>query len=433
MPEIKHVLAREVLDSRGNPTVEVEVCLEGGVTAGAIVPSGASTGTFEAHELRDGENRYDGKGVCKAVRNVCEEISQHVVGMESTSQYDLDARLIELDGSDNKSRLGANALLAVSLAVARASAVSLDLPLFRYLGGVNARVLPLPMMNILNGGEHADNNVDIQEFMVLPWGAATFREALRMGAEIYHALHRLLKAAGMRTGVGDEGGFAPDLHANSEALDIIMRAIEEAGYEPGGDVALALDVAANEIYRDGRYTLALDNKEMDAEELVDYYRDIVSRFPIVSIEDGMAEEDWRGWARMTAALREKIMLVGDDLFATNMKRLRKGLEEKAANAILIKFNQIGTLSETLEVMQAAGEAGFSRIVSHRSGETEDTTIADLAVATNCGFIKSGAPTRTDRVCKYNQLLRIEERLGEGAFFAGPGIRARLGRERVGSR
>ena len=433
MPEIKSLLAREVLDSRGNPTVEVEMCLEGGVKGRAIVPSGASTGTFEAHELRDGGSRYGGKGVYKAVRNVCEEISQHIAGMESTDQYELDTRLIELDGSDNKSRLGANALLAVSLAAARASALSLGLPLFRYLGGVNARVLPLPMMNILNGGEHADNNVDIQEFMILPWGTGTFRDALRMGAEVYHSLHRILKDKGLRTGVGDEGGFAPDLNSNTEALEIILQAVEKAGYEPERDVSLAIDVAANEIYRDGKYFLPLDKKEMDADELVDYYEDMISHYPVVSIEDGMAEEDWDGWARMTARLREKTLLVGDDLFVTNIRRLHKGIEQNTANAILIKFNQIGTLSETLEVMQAAEEAGFARIVSHRSGETEDTTIADLAVATNCGFIKSGAPARTERVSKYNQLLRIEEQLGEGAFFSGRGVRADRGIERVSSR
>jgi enolase len=432
MPLIRQVLAREVLDSRGNPTVEVEIGLDGGVTGRAIVPSGASTGTFEAHELRDGGSRYDGKGVQKAVLNVCEEISSQITGMDSAGQYELDARLVEMDGSEDKSRLGANAVLAVSLAAARASSKYLGLPLFRYLGGINGRVLPLPMMNILNGGEHADNDVDIQEFMILPWGAGTFHEALRMGSEVYHALHRVLKAEGLATGVGDEGGFAPDLSSNIEALEIIVRAISDAGYQPGSDVALALDVAANEIYRDGRYYLQLDDREMDAEELVDYYQDIITRFPVVSIEDGMAEEDWEGWANMTGKVGEKILLVGDDLFVTNVQRLRKGIEVGAANAILIKLNQIGTFSETLEVMRAAEEAGFARIVSHRSGETEDTTIADLAVASNCGFIKSGAPTRTDRVSKYNQLLRIEEWLGAGALFAGPGIRNRRGHGRAGT-
>jgi len=418
MSEILSVWAREILDSRGNPTVEVEVGLAGGFVERAEVPSGASTGTFEAHELRDGDERYRGKGVCKAVRNACEEISRYVVGMESTRQYDIDAGLIELDGTDDKSRLGANAMLAVSLAVARASAASLDMPLYRYLGGLEGRILPVPMMNILNGGDHADNNLDIQEFMIIPWGAQDFREALRIGAEVYHSLHDVLLARGSRTGVGDEGGFAPNLDSNREALELVMQAIKAAGYEPGKDVSLALDIAASELYRDGKYIFACDERELDAGELIDYYRDIIRDFPVVSIEDGLAEESWEEWAEMTSQLGDEILLVGDDLFVTNIGRLYRGIEEKSANAILIKLNQIGTLSETLEVIRVAGEAGFKRIIAHRSGETEDTTIADLAVATNSVLIKSGAPARTERVCKYNQLLRIEDELGAGAGFAG---------------
>ena len=418
MPEIESIWAREILDSRGNPTVEVEVCLEGGIAERAEVPSGASTGSFEAHELRDGDERYRGQGVCKAVRNVCEEISGCLAGTESTLQFEIDNMLIELDGTEDKSRLGANAMLAVSLAVARASAASLCVPLYRYLGGVEGRILPLPMMNIINGGAHADNNVDIQEFMIVPWGADSFREALRIGSEIYHALHDVLRARGSRTGVGDEGGFAPNLDSNREALELIMRAIKQAGYEAGRGVSLAIDVAASELYQDGRYFFACDGQEFSGEELLDYYQNIVRDFPVVSIEDGMAEDNWEEWAAMTSRLQDEILLVGDDLFVTNTGRLRKGIRAKAANAILVKLNQIGTLSETLEVIRVAGEADFTRIVAHRSGETEDTTIADLAVATNCTFIKSGAPARTERVCKYNQLLRIEENLGKAAVFAG---------------
>ena len=425
MSEIVSIWAREILDSRGNPTVEVEVGLEGGALGRAAVPSGASTGSFEAHELRDGDERYRGKGVCKAVRNACEEISRCVVGMESTRQYDIDAALIELDGSDDKSRLGANAILAVSLAVARASAASLHIPLYRYLGGLEARVLPVPMMNILNGGDHADNNLDIQEFMILPWGAESFREALRIGSEVYHSLHDVLLAGGSRTGVGDEGGFAPNLGSNREALELIVQAISSAGYEPGKDVSLAMDIAASELYREGKYVFACDERELDTGGLIDYYRDIIRDFPVVSIEDGLAEDSWEEWTEMTSRLHDEVLIVGDDLFVTNIERLCRGIREKAANAILVKLNQIGTLSETLEVIRTAGEAGFKRIIAHRSGETEDTTIADLAVATNSALIKSGAPARTERVCKYNQLLRIEDSLGTSARFAAKDISQEL--------
>jgi len=420
MFKIAAITAREVLDSRGNPTVEAEVLLEGGVTGRAIVPSGASTGAFEALELRDGDERYGGKGVLRAVKNVREVIASHLVGMDASDQWGIDRVLLELDGSEDKSQLGANALLSVSLACAAACAAALRMPLFRYLGGVAARVLPVPMMNILNGGKHADNNVDIQEFMILPWGMESFGEALRAGAEVYHALRGVLKQMGLRVGVGDEGGFAPDLRDNRAALEAITQAIQAAGYRPGEDVALALDVAATELYAEGRYRFAGEGKEYGAEELVEYYRGLVEDFPIVVIEDGMAEEDWEGWALLTSRLGDRVRLVGDDVFVTNPLRLRKGVEEGVANAILIKLNQIGTLSETLEVMRLASGAGYLCVVSHRSGETEDTTIADLAVATNCGLIKTGAPARTDRVCKYNRLLRIQEMLGKGALYAGKG-------------
>jgi enolase len=423
MAEIVRIDAREILDSRGNPTVEVDIQLDGGVMGSAAVPSGASTGAFEALELRDGDERYVGKGVRKAVRHVIEEIAPEIVGMESTLQYELDALLIRLDGTEDKSRYGANAILAVSLAAARASAADLCMPLFSYLGGVQARVLPVPMMNILNGGAHADNNVDIQEFMVLPWGADSFAEALRAGVEVYHALRGVLKKNNLSTGIGDEGGFAPSLENNRAALEAIMEAIESAGYRQGEDIVLALDVAASELYREGKYVLAGESRELDAGELVDYYGGLVADFPIVSIEDGMAEEDWDGWAMLTSRLGEKVRLIGDDVFVTNIQRLRRGIEDGVANAILIKLNQIGTLSETLEVMRVAREFGYACVVSHRSGETEDTTIADLAVATNCGLIKTGAPARTDRVCKYNRLLRIEDMLGAAAVYPG---RAALG-------
>ncbi|MGQ9476578.1 MAG: phosphopyruvate hydratase [Actinomycetota bacterium] len=418
MLSIEAITAREVLDSRGNPTVEAEVLLAGGFKGRAIVPSGASTGAFEALELRDGDRRYGGKGVLKAVENVRGMIAPHLVGMDATRQGEIDRMLKELDGSEDKSRLGANAILSVSLACAAAAAEALGMPLFRYLGGVSARVLPVPMMNILNGGKHADNNVDIQEFMILPWGMGDFREALRAGAEVYHALRGVLKKRGLRVGVGDEGGFAPDLRDNRAALEAIVEAIEVAGYRPGEDIALALDVAATELYEGGRYRFSGEGRELNAEELVEYYRTLLDDFPVVSLEDGMAEEDWEGWALLTSRLGDRVRLVGDDVFVTNPRRLKKGIERGVANAILIKLNQIGTLSETLEVMRLATDAGYLCVVSHRSGETEDTTIADLAVATNCGLIKTGAPARTDRVCKYNRLLRIQEMLGEDALYAG---------------
>jgi len=419
MRKISRILAREILDSRGNPTVEVDVFLESGAWGRADVPSGASTGAFEALELRDGDERYGGKGVRRAVGNVMEEIAPKLIGMDAAKQTAIDDLLIELDSTEDKSRHGANAILAVSLAVARASAAELGLPLYAHLGGVEARVLPIPMMNILNGGEHADNNLDIQEFMILPWGPHSFYEALRVGAEVYHALHDVLRDKDLSTGIGDEGGFAPDLENNRAALELIMQAVDKAGYEPGKDVALALDVAATELFDHGKYAFTGEGREFEAAELIDYYDDLISDFPIVSIEDGMAEEDWEGWVELTSHLGEKVRLIGDDLFVTNLKRLKRGIEEKAANAILIKLNQIGTMTETLTVMRVASEADYLCVVSHRSGETEDTSIADLAVATNCGFIKAGAPARTDRVSKYNQLLRIEEIMGKTAIYAGP--------------
>jgi enolase len=420
MPRITAVKAREILDSRGNPTVEVDVYLEGGFRGRAAIPSGASTGSREALELRDGNDRYGGRGVLRAVENVNREMAPELVGREALDQAAIDALLVSLDGTRDKSRLGANAILGVSLAVAKAAALSLGLPLYRYLGGADARLLPVPMMNILNGGKHADNNVDIQEFMVLPWGFPDFREALRAGVEVYHALKKVLKKRGLSTSVGDEGGFAPDLGSNREALEVIVEAVEEAGYRPGDEVALALDVAASELYEGGVYRFAGEGRELDAGSLVDYYEELLRDLPIVSLEDGMAEDDWEGWALLTSRLGSRVRLVGDDVFVTNPELLKKGIEEGVANAILIKLNQIGTLTETLEVMRMAQSAGYLRIISHRSGETEDTTIADLAVATGCGLIKTGAPARTDRVCKYNRLLRIQEDLGEAALFPGRG-------------
>ncbi len=417
MSEILRVVAREILDSRGNPTVEADVYGAWGVGR-AAVPSGASTGFFEALELRDGGERYGGKGVLKAVGNVNGEIAPHVVGMEASAQEELDRLLVELDGTEDKSRLGANAILAVSMAVARAAAAEKGLPLYAYLGGEEATLLPVPMMNILNGGAHADNNVDIQEFMAMPWGVDSFREALRVGSEVYHALRGVLKKNGLGTGIGDEGGFAPDLGSNRVALEVIVDAIRTAGYQPGKEVALALDVAPSDLYRDKKYCFTGEGMEFDASELVEYYRQLLDDFPVVSIEDGMAEEDWDGWALLTSSLGDRVRLVGDDVFVTNIKRLRRGIDEGVANAILIKLNQIGTVSETLEVMRLAREAGYLCVVSHRSGETEDSIIADLAVATNCGLIKTGAPARSDRVSKYNQLLRIEEELGNRAGFPG---------------
>ncbi|MFQ5647514.1 MAG: phosphopyruvate hydratase [bacterium] len=421
MGEIIDIIAREILDSRGNPTVEVEAFLESGIVGRAAVPSGASTGEAEALELRDGDaGRYSGKGVTKAVENVCELIAGEIVGFDAAEQVLIDKAMIALDGTDNKSRLGANAMLGVSLAVCRAAAEEAGLPLYQYLGGVNAKELPVPMMNILNGGSHADNNVDIQEFMIMPVGAASFREALRTGAEVFHSLKKVLHEKGYNTAVGDEGGFAPDLKSNEEALELIITAIERAGYKPGDEVALALDPAASEFYDNGVYTLKAEAKpRKSSEELVAFYGDLVDKYPIVSIEDGMAENDWDGWAKLTAALGEKIQLVGDDIFVTNTKILKRGIQEGIANSILIKLNQIGTLTETLDAIEMARRAGYTTVVSHRSGETEDTFIADLVVGVNAGQIKTGSLSRTDRVAKYNQLLRIEEMLGEeAALFPG---------------
>ena len=421
MSVIESVYAREVLDSRGNPTVEVEVVLESGAEGRAIVPSGASTGAFEAVELRDGDkSRYLGKGTQTAVDNVNNIIAEELEGMESTDQPAIDALLIELDGTHNKGKLGANAILGVSMAVARASAEELGLPLFQYIGGVNAKQLPVPMMNILNGGEHADNSVDVQEFMILPVGAPTFKEGLRMGAEVFHSLKKVLSERGLACGVGDEGGFAPNLGSNREALELIVEAIEKAGYEPGKDVMLGLDVAATEMYdkETKLYDLKHEGKKLTAEEMVDLYEDWATNFPIITIEDGLDEEDWDGWKVLTERLGKKIQLVGDDLFVTNTERLERGIEAGVANSILIKVNQIGTITETLDAIEMAKRAGYTAVISHRSGETEDTTIADLAVAVNAGQIKTGAPSRTDRVAKYNQLLRIEEMVGEQARYCG---------------
>jgi enolase len=416
---IEAVGAREILDSRGNPTVEVEVALDDGTIARAAVPSGASTGRFEAVELRDGGERYGGKGVQKAVTAVLDDIAPELVGYEATEQRLLDQELIDLDGTPDKSRFGANAVLGVSLAVARAAAESVGLPLFRYVGGPTAHVLPVPMMNILNGGAHADSNVDVQEFMVAPIGAPTFAEALRWGTETYHALKSVLKQQGLSTGLGDEGGFAPDLPTNREALDLIVQAIEKAGYAVGTDVALALDVAASEFHEEDGYHF--EGSTRTADEMTAYYEELVAAYPIVSIEDPLDEEDWAGWARLTAVLGGRVQLVGDDLFVTNPERLRRGIEEQCANALLVKVNQIGSLSETLDAVSLAHRSGYRCMISHRSGETEDTTIADLAVATGCGQIKTGAPSRSDRVAKYNQLLRIEEQLGADATYPGRSV------------
>lgn len=421
MSYIEEVMAREVLDSRGNPTVEVEVYLDDGSIGRAIVPSGASTGAFEAVELRDGDSsRYLGKGVLQAVSNVNDIIADEVIGMNPFDQPALDKLLIELDGTPNKGKLGANAILGVSLAVARAAAESLGLPIFQYIGGINGKVLPVPMMNILNGGKHADNNVDIQEFMIMPVGAQSFHEALRMCAEVFHNLRAVLKSKGMNTAVGDEGGFAPDLASNADAIANIVEAVEKAGYVPGRDIRIALDVAATEIYdeKEKVYFLAGEGIKKTAAEMVEYYAELCEKYPIISIEDGLAEEDWEGWKLLTERLGDKIQLVGDDLFVTNTERLKKGIEMGVANAILIKVNQIGTLTETLDAIEMAKEAGYTAVVSHRSGESEDTTIADIVVGLNAGQIKTGAPSRTDRVAKYNQLLRIEELLDETAEYRG---------------
>lgn len=419
MSIIVDVNAREVLDSRGNPTVEVEVFLEDGTMGRVIIPSGASTGAHEAVELRDGDkDRYLGKGTLKAVTNVLTVIAPAVTGMSVFEQALLDKTLIELDGTPNKGKLGANAILGVSLAAAKAAAEYVGMPLYQYIGGCNAKELPVPMMNILNGGKHADNNVDIQEFMIMPVGAGSFAEALRMGAEIYHNLKKVLKEKGLLSGVGDEGGFAPNLETNEEALAVIVEAIEKAGYVPGNDVRLALDVASTEIYKDGKYHLAGENAVKTSEEMVEYYEYLCGKYPIISIEDGLAEDDWDGWKLMTEKLGKKIQIVGDDLFVTNPQRLAKGIETNTANAILIKVNQIGTLTETLDAIEMAKRAGYTAVVSHRSGESEDSTIADLAVAVNAGQIKTGAPCRTDRIAKYNQLLRIEEELDDAAQYRG---------------
>jgi len=420
MSMISDVAAREILDSRGNPTIEVEVFLDDGSFGRAAVPSGASTGEFEAVELRDGDkSRYLGKGVTKAVENVNEEIGPQVIGLDATNQAHLDSALIELDGTENKGKLGANAILGVSLATAKAAADFCGLPLYQYIGGVNAKVLPVPMMNILNGGSHAANNVDLQEFMVMPTGAGSFSEALRMGAEIFHNLKKVLHAKGYSTGVGDEGGFAPDLKSNEEAVEVILEAIEKAGYKVGEQVHLAIDPAASEFYENGKYVFKKsDGSVKSSEDMVRYWADWMDKYPIISLEDGLAEDDWEGWKLLTAELGRKVQLVGDDLFVTNTKRLARGIETGCANSILIKLNQIGTLTETLDAIQMAKQAGYTCVISHRSGETEDSTIADLAVATNAGQIKSGSASRTDRICKYNQLLRIEEELGDSAIFWG---------------
>jgi enolase len=416
---IEAIVAREILDSRGNPTVEVEVALDDGATARAAVPSGASTGAFEANELRDGDpKRYQGKGVEKAVANVTERIAEEIIGYDASDQRLIDQTMLDLDGTPEKSALGANAILGVSLAVAKAAANSAGLPLFRYLGGPNAHVLPVPMLNILNGGAHADSNVDIQEFMIAPIGAPTFREALRYGAEVYHALKSVLKKKGLATGLGDEGGFAPSLPSNAAALDLIGEAVEAAGYTLGDDVVLALDVAATEFFSDGSYTF--EGAATSSADLIGYYTGLVDRYPIVSIEDPLAEDDWAGWSALTTALGERIQIVGDDLFVTNPERIARGIAEQAANAVLIKVNQIGSLTETFDAMDLAHRSGLRCMMSHRSGETEDTTIADLAVAAGTGQLKTGAPARSERVAKYNQLLRIEEELGDAARYAGRG-------------
>jgi enolase len=416
---IDHVVGREILDSRGNPTVEVEVGLLDGSLGRAAVPSGASTGEFEAVELRDGDDRYRGKGVTRAVENVNQTIAPAVMGLDATRQREVDQVLLDLDGTDDKGSLGANALLGVSLATAKAAAICCGQPLYQYLGGPAAHLLPVPMMNILNGGAHADSNVDVQEFMVAPIGAASFREALRIGTEVYHQLKDVLKGEGLSTGLGDEGGFAPDLPTNQRALELIVEAIEAAGFRPGRDVALALDVAASEYFTDGTYELAGEGRSLDADGHVEWIASLVDAFPIVSVEDAMDEEDWDGWQALTERLGDRVQLVGDDLFVTNVERLRRGLDLGVANSILVKVNQIGTLTETLTTMETAHRAGYTNMVSHRSGETEDATIADIAVAVNAGQIKTGAPARSDRVAKYNQLLRIEEDLGDHARYAGP--------------
>ena len=434
MTEIININAREILDSRGNPTVEAEVTLLSGIMGRASVPSGASTGEHEMLELRDGDKkRYLGKGVGKAVANVLDKIAPEIIGMDCQRQREIDQAMIALDGTENKSALGANAILSVSLACAKAAAAALDLPLYRYLGGVIAHDLPVPMANIINGGQHADNNVDIQEFMVMPVGAESFREGLRMTAEVFHHLKAVLKAKGYSTAVGDEGGFAPNLTSNEEALALIVTAIEKAGYEPGRDCAIALDPAASSFYSKGKYRLAAEKKPLrTAAEMVQFYADLVRKYPIVSIEDGLAEDDWKGWKLLTETLGDRVQIVGDDLFVTNRKRLEKGISLGVANSILIKLNQIGTLTETLETIQCAREAGYTTVISHRSGETEDTCMADIAVAANCGQIKSGSMSRSERLAKYNQLLRIEEELGSAGVYRGASAFTSLGSHRLKS-
>ena len=416
---IADIFAREILDSRGNPTVEVDVLLEDGTLGRAAVPSGASTGAFEAVELRDGDaDRYLGKGVTKAVENVNELLGPELIGYDATDQLGVDLAMLELDGTPNKEKMGANAILGISMATARAAAEFVGLPLYQYIGGCYARLLPVPMMNILNGGKHADNNVDIQEFMVMPAGAASFAQALRMGTEVFHQLKGVLKKKGLNTAVGDEGGFAPSLGSNEEALQVIVEAIKAAGYRPGEDIFLALDAAATEFFKNGKYVLAGEGVTKSAAEMVEFYAGLVDRYPIISIEDGLAEDDWDGWKLLTERLGSRVQIVGDDLFVTNPNRLAKGIELGVANSILIKLNQIGTVTETLETMEMARQAGYTAVVSHRSGETEDAIIADFVVATNAGQIKTGAPSRTDRVAKYNQLLRLEEELGDVGLFKG---------------
>jgi enolase len=424
MPTILEVHAREILDSRGNPTIEVDVVLESGIVGRAAVPSGASTGEHEALELRDKDaKRYLGKGVLQAAKNVNELIAPEVVGMEAREQAAIDAAMLELDGTENKGKLGANAILGVSLAVCKAAAQASNLPLFQYLGGVNARTLPVPMMNIINGGAHADNNVDLQEFMVMPAGASSFAEALRMGAEIFHNLKSVLKKKGYNTAVGDEGGFAPDLKSNEEALQVIMQAVEAAGYKAGEQIFIALDPASSEFFnkQTKKYDLKSESRSLSSEEMIEYYANLKSKYPIVSIEDGLAEDDWEGWKKFTERLGRSVQLVGDDLFVTNTKRLKQGIEQGVGNSILVKVNQIGSLTETLAAIDMAHRAGYTVVISHRSGETEDTTIADIAVATNAGQIKTGSASRTDRICKYNQLLRIEEMLGESTMYPGRAV------------
>ena len=422
MSEIVSVYGREILDSRGNPTVEVEVILDSGVLGRASVASGASTGEFEAVELRDGDNnRYMGKGVLTAVNNVNEIIAPELIGFDATDQVIIDKLLLDLDGTPNKAKLGANAILGVSLAVARAAAEELEIPLYKYIGGVNAKTLPVPMSNVMNGGKHADNNVDLQEFMIMPIGASSFREALRMNAEVFHTLKNILKKEGFSTAVGDEGGFAPSFKTNEEPLKMIVKAIKEAGYRPGEDISIAIDPAASEFYHNGKYQLKAEERALTSEEMIDYYADLIEKYPIISIEDGLDEEDWNGWKIMNEKLGKKIQIVGDDIFVTNVERLKRGIEEKSANSILIKLNQIGTLTETLDTVQMAKEAGFTCVVSHRSGETSDPIIADLVVAINGGQIKTGSLCRSERIAKYNQLLRIEEELDDGAKFLGKDV------------